>query len=298
MARVPRKNYSLMRAITRKGLETASVAAGRATSGLRILPSWFIVGGQRCGSSSLYEYMVAHPLIARSAVKEIHYYDNNYQRGASWYRAYFPTRLYARLTAMRLGREPLVGDATPYYMAHPHAPGRIAKEHPSAKILVVLRNPVDRAYSHFFHERGIGHEPLEIFEDALDREPERLKGQEERMLTDPKYYSFAHQNFSYVTRGCYAQQLERLFTLFPRGNVRVLSSGELSKDTARTMAGVFEFLGLPSNGQENFRHENARSYPPMNPDTWQRLQATFAPHNQRLFDLLGIDYGWNRIASR
>jgi hypothetical protein len=240
--------------------------------------------------------MVAHPLIPRSAVKEIHYYDNNFQRGNSWYRAYFPTRLYARLTAMRLGREPLAGDATPYYMVHPHAPGRIAKEYPTAKILVVLRNPVDRAYSHFFHERGIGHEPLTSFEEAIDREPERLKGEEERMLADPAYYSFAHQNFSYVSRGFYAEQLEHLFALFPRQNVKVLSSGELSKETACAMAGVFQFLGLPSSGQEKFRHENARGYPPMDAGIRQRLQAVFAPHNERLFGLLGVDYGWNRKA--
>jgi hypothetical protein len=293
MAQASRKNYSLVRAAARKGLAMASVAAGHATSGLRIEPSWFIVGGQRCGSSSLYEYMVAHSLIPRSGVKEIHYYDNNFQRGNSWYRAYFPTRFYARLTAMRLGREPLAGDATPYYMVHPHAMGRIAKEYPNAKILVALRNPVDRAYSHFFHERGIGHEPLGSFEEAIDREPERMKGELERMLADPEYYSFAHQNFSYVARGFYAEQLERLFALFPRRNVKVLSSGELSKETARTMAGVFEFLGLPSSGQEKFRRENARSYPPMDGRTRQRLQAIFAPHNERLFSLLGVDYGWN-----
>jgi len=295
MASAARKNYSLARAIMRKGLETASVAAGHASSSLRIAPSWFIVGGQRCGSSSLYEYMVAHPLITRSAVKEIHYYDNNFQRGDSWYRAYFPTRLYARLTAMRLGREPLAGDATPYYMAHPHALGRIAKEYPVAKILVVLRNPVDRAYSHYFHERGIGHEPLASFEEAIDREPERLKGEAERMAADPGYYSFAHQNFSYVTRGFYVQQLEHLFSLFPRQNVKILSSGELSKDTAGAMAGVFGFLGLPSNGQEKFRRENARSYPPLEAPMRRRLQGIFAPHNKRLFALLGVDYGWNKI---
>jgi hypothetical protein len=296
MAQGTRKDHSLVRASVRKGLELASVAAGHATSGLRIEPSWFIVGGQRCGSSSLYEYMVAHPLIPRSGVKEIHYYDNNFQRGDSWYRAFFPTRLYARLTAMRLGREPLAGDATPYYMVHPHALGRIAKTYPNARILVVLRNPVDRAYSHFFHERGIGHEPLASFEEAIDREPERLKGELERMLADPAYYSFAHQNFSYVARGYYDEQLEHLFALFPRENVKVLSSGELSKETARTMAGVFQFLGLPSSGQEKFRRENARSYPPMDASTRQRLQATFAPHNERLFAMLGVDYGWNRKA--
>ena len=283
---------------TKLGWVQARVAVGRVTSELRILPSWIVVGAQRSGTSSLYEYLVSHPLVLRAATEEIHYFDYNYHRGMKWYRGHFATRLHGRFIARGRRREPVTGEATPYYMAHPLALQRIAKDLPRVKILVVLRNPVERAYSHFNHERNLGREPLQSFEEALDREPERLKGEVERILArQPSYYSFAHQNFSYLTRGHYAQEMERIFELFPRQSVLVMSSERLSKEPAIVYAEVLAFLGLPQHTLRRFPRHSALRYPPMDPAVRARLQTIFAPENDRLFKLVNADFGWNQSVS-
>jgi hypothetical protein len=271
-------------AAAKAGVVRAQVLFGRATSHWRLLPSWIVVGAQRSSSSSVYKYLVSHPQVGQSVVKEIHYFDNNYHRGINWYLGHFPARQGNRIT----------GEATPYYIAHPLALQRIAKDLPEVKILLVLRNPVDRAYSHFIHQRALGREPYASFAEAIDHEAERIRGEAERMLADPTYYSFAHQNYSYVARGRYAEQIERLYQLFPRKRVMVFSSERLSQEPSVVYAEMLAFLGLPPFALQRFRHHNARSYAPMDPQVRSRLQEIFAPENERLFKLLGTDFGWNQ----
>ncbi|HKS71742.1 MAG TPA: sulfotransferase domain-containing protein [Terriglobales bacterium] len=276
----------------RLGWLRARVALGQATSEKRLVPSWIVVGAQRSGTSSLYEYLVAHPLVRRAATEEIHFFDNNYHRGMAWYRGHFATRMSGRFLSNGTA-EPVTGEATPYYLAHPLALQRIAKDLPKVKILIVLRNPVDRAFSHFNHERNLGREPLASFEEALDREPERLKGEVERIIAEqPSYYSYAHQNFSYVARGHYAEQISRVFDLFPRENVMVMSSERLTKEAAQVYAEILEFVGLPQHTLRRFPHYSALRYPPMSKAARERLQSIFAPGNDRLFQLLNSDFGW------
>lgn len=265
------------------GAVRVRVLFGQATSGLRILPNWIIVGAQRSSSSSLFKYLTAHPQVGAPCEKEVHYFDNNYHRGIHWYLGHFPTRNGNRIT----------GEASPYYMAHPWAPRRIAKDLPDVKILAVLRNPVDRAYSHFIHERALRREPYASFADALAHESERIAGEEEKMLADPSYYSYNHHNFSYVARGRYAEQIERLFDLFSRERVMVLSSERLSVEPAKVYAEILKFLGLPAYEPRQFVRHNERNYAPMDAQVHARLHDYFAPPNERLFNLLGTDFGWN-----
>ena len=295
VAEISRRMRSLAH---RLGWLKAQVAFGRLTSHVRILPSWIVVGAQRSGTSSLYEYLVSHPLVLRAAREEIHYFDNNYHRGIKWYGGHFATRISARFVARDEDCEAMTGEATPYYMAHPLALQRIAKNLPRVKVLVILRNPVDRAYSHFHHERNLGREPLQSFEDALDHEPQRLEGEVARILAEnSSYYSYAHQNFSYITRGYYAEQVARIFDLFPRHNVLVTSSERLSKEPAVVYAEILEFLGLPKYRLRRFPRYSALSYPPMRPDLRTRLQTIFAAENDRLFKLVKVNFGWNEAMS-
>ena len=156
-------------------------AVGSWTSGMRILPTFQVVGAQRSGTSSLYEYLVNHPLVGRSSVEEVHFFDSHFLRGLDWYQGHFPTRARAALTERRHGRAMIGGEATPYYMAHPLAIPRLAQTLPSSRLIVVLRDPVDRAYSHYQHEVALGAETLS-FAEALDREDERLAGEVEAFL--------------------------------------------------------------------------------------------------------------------
>lgn len=264
---------------------------GTATSAIRILPSFLVAGTQRSGSSSLYEYLVNHPAVGRSIIEEVHYFDWNYTRGMRWYRGHFPTSAKAAYLKLRSGSPAITGEATPYYIFHPLAPQRIANDLPDVKLLVTLRDPVDRAYSHYSHERTMGLEPLS-FDEALDQEELRLEGEVEKILKEPTYRGFNHQHFSYFSRGLYAGQLEHLYSLFPRERVFVVTSDELAKDPASAYARAIAFLGLPPHTLAKFPKHSTGSYAPMEQTARERLTARYAEPNQRLYRLLDVEPFW------
>jgi hypothetical protein len=257
------------------------------------MPDYLIVGSMRSGTSALYEYLVRHPHIARSTTEEVHYFTLNYHRGVDWYRGHFPTRLRQAYVRRRFGAKLVSGEATPYYMAHPHAPGRIAELLPAVKLIVVLRNPVDRAYSHYNYLRRVGVEPLTSFEEALEAEPERLAGEVDKMMADPSYKSRNHWHFSYAARGLYADQLKVLLQLFPREQILVLQAEQLLSDPSRNHAAALRHLGLGVITLPEYPRHNPMHYPAMNPDTRKRLIEQFEAPNNRLYKLLDRDFGWD-----
>ncbi|HVS85448.1 MAG TPA: sulfotransferase domain-containing protein [Gaiellaceae bacterium] len=263
----------------------ARLALRRATARARSLPDFLVIGAQRAGTSSLYNALVRHPLVVRAAVKEVQYFSLFSEKGDGWYRAHFPLR--ARL---RAGQR--TGEATPYYLFHPRAAERAAAVVPEARLVVLLRDPVERAISQYHFQRRLGFEPLETFEAALDAEEERLAPELPRVLDEPGFAGFAHQHFSYVSRGEYAEQLERWFAVFPRERFLILESGELWSDPAGSYAKTLAFLGLPPH-ELGYPHRNAGDYPEIDPAIRARLRDRFAPSNERLFDLLGRRFDWS-----
>jgi hypothetical protein len=284
-ARVPTN----LRASVAGGVE----AVGVSTNGLRTLPSFLIVGGQRCGTNSLYEYLAAHPAVGRALPgQEVHYFDTNFAEGLGWYRGHFPTRLWMRATEARAGCPAITGESSPYYMFHPLAPHRIATTLPDVRLLVLLRDPVDRAYSQFHHERSNGNETLE-FEAALDRETERLNGEVERIVADPGYRSFSHQHHSYAARGQYADQLDVLRSLFPAERISIMLSERLFEQPQQVEAEVLAFLGLPPRTSGVYARHNAGRYSEMPAALRQRLADRFADSNHRVAGILGFDPHWS-----
>jgi len=253
---------------------------GRATASARPLPNFLILGAQKAGTTALFSYLRAHPQITGPPWKEISYFDRHYARGTRWYRGQFPLR-----------RRPLVGEASPSYVFHPLAPARVASLVPNARLIVLVRNPVDRAYSHYQHEVALGREPLS-FEDALEREDERLRGEAERMLADPSYFSREWWDHTYVARGRYAEQLERWLQLFPRERLLVVPTDDLAAEPAKTYARVLDFLGASPHTLESYPRVFERSYEPMPPETRARLADYYAEPNARLYELLGRNFNW------
>jgi hypothetical protein len=184
-----------------------------------------------------------------------------------------------------------VGEASPSYLFHPLAPERVAELVPEAKLIALVRNPVDRAFSHYQHEVALGREPLS-FEDALDAEDERLRGEEERMRADPAYFSHAWWNYTYRARGRYAEQLERWLAVFPRDRLLVVPSEDLLLAPEGTHARVLDFLGVERHRLDSYPRVFEREYDPMKPETRSRLAEEFAEPNRRLYELLGRDLGW------
>jgi Sulfotransferase domain len=251
------------------------------TSFARALPDFLIIGAQKAGTTALYSYLRRHPQIGGPAWKEVSYFERHYGRGTAWYRGQFPFRSDGRIA----------GEASPGYLFHPLAPVRVKETVPDAKLIVLLRNPVDRALSHYHHEVALGREPLS-FEDAIAAEPERTRGEEERLVREPDYFSHAWWDYTYVARGRYAEQLERWFSVFPREQVLVLATEEMDAEPAQSYGRVLEFLGRPPHGLASFPRVYRQSYGEMRPETRRRLAAEFAEPNARLCELLGRDFGW------
>ena len=189
-------------------------AFGMATSRWRPLPDFLIIGAHRAGTTSLHDALFRHPCIVPNfprlqRIKGVRFFDEHFYRGTDWYRSHFATSASRRVLERLRGAPILAGEASPYYLFHPLAAERAFAVVPAAKLIVLLRDPVDRAYSHWRRERREGREPLERFEDAIAAEDGRLAGEVERIAASDRYYSYAHENFSYLTQGLYADGLQR-----------------------------------------------------------------------------------------
>lgn len=260
------------------------------TASLRLKPGFIMIGAQRCGTTSLFRALMDHPqVVAPTFHKGINYFDLNYHRGIRWYEGHFPVVEVARLRAARYG-PPLAFEASGYYMYHPFATERLARDLPGVKLVAMLRDPVERAYSAYKHESARGFEQ-ESFERALELEDDRLAGEIDRMRDDPAYESFSHRHHSYRHRGHYAEQLERVFALIPRSQVHVIDSAAFFSEPAAEYARLIAFLGLRPF-EPAFSRRNARMAGPMAEQTRQMLQEYFVPHNTRLAKLLGQLLRW------
>jgi hypothetical protein len=271
-------------------------AFGMLTAPLRPVPEFMIIGTKRGGTTSLFNYLLQHPDVVplypvMENRKGAHYFDTNYHKGSAWYRSHFPTVL-SRSVRARGDRGILAGEASPYYLFHPHAARRARRQVPNGKLIVLLRNPVDRAYSHFKERRRNGDETL-TFEEALEREPERLAGELARMERDPTYVSFAHEHFSYVSQGIYLPQLRAWLDHFPQDQFLILRSEDMFDDPPATFAAVLRFLGLPPIDLAHFQRFNYHTSEDVDSLTRERLAATFEPHNRSLEEFLGRDMKWD-----
>ena len=283
MVRLPAERIPTIPEPARAVVRNAVWTYGRATSWGRPLPDFLILGAQKAGTTALYAYLRRHPAITGPSWKEVSYFDRHYARGEAWYRGNFPNRARTR------GK--LVGEASPSYLFHPLGPRRVRELVPEARLVALVRNPIDRALSHYNHEVALGRESLS-FEEALAAEEERLRGEEERLVADPRYFSRAWWSHTYQARGRYADQLERWLELFPREQLLIVPSEELLAEPERAHARVLEFLGAPAHRLESYPRVFERQYEPMSPETRARLAEEFAGPNRRLYELLGRDLGW------
>jgi len=271
----------------------ASTAAfGRLTAPMRMTPSFVVAGAQRCGTTSLYKTLVDHPDVMSAGLhKGVHYFDTAYDRGPRWYRSHFPLELTARRREASTGIRPMTGEASPYYMFHPLVAERMAKDLPDVKVIVMLRDPVERAYSAFTHETARGFE-TETFERAVALEGERLAGVDEAFVSDPYHLSLAHQHNAYVARGYYVDQLIRLEKHLGRDRLHVVDSDDLFMDHAPTFEAVTRFLGLRSWQPDGFQKRNARPRRALEGTLREQLEDHFAPYDDRLAQWWGRTPSW------
>lgn len=271
-----------------------STSLGRLTANARMLPSFLICGGQRCGTTSLYRALAAHPVVLKAVWhKGVHYFDTSYHRGTNWYRAHFPLRRSACRVEEEHGVAAQTFESSPYYLYHPHAAARIARDLPEVKLIVLVRDPVERAFSQHAHEVARGFETEPDFAEALRLEPSRLRGQHERLLAHPHAYSFSHQHHAYRARGEYAGYLNATAAHVPRERILVLESERFFTEPRPSYDRVLDFLGLPHLGYPEFERHNARPRPaPMPGSVRADLAAHFAPHDAALREWLPGEPVW------
>jgi tetratricopeptide (TPR) repeat protein len=238
-------------------------------------PKFIIIGSQRCGTTSLYTYLAEHPQILTPIKKEMDFFSWHFQRGIDWYLAHFPP--------MPQGGEFVTGEASPSYFDFREAPERLYSACPEAKLIVLLRNPVDRAISHFYRLKGLNWESR-----SLDR---AISDEIERLNQNPEYI-IGPEPGNYLARGRYIEFIKNWLAFFPREQLLVLQSEDLYAGAADTVEQVLEFLDLPEYQLSEYQNANPGSYQRVNESVRELLSDYFKPYNQELEEYLGRRFDW------
>jgi hypothetical protein len=266
---------------------------GTLTSAGRLRPSFIIVGAQRAGTTTLYRVLSEHPSVARPTVsKGTGYFDVVYHRGLRWYLGHFPLRWPAR---RRHGSAVATFESSGYYLFHPLAASRMARDLPGVRVVVMVRDPVERAYSAHRHELARGYE-TEPFEVALELEAERTAGEVEKIIADPSYQSFEHRHHSYLARSRYSEQIDRFLDELGPDRVYVVDADAFFEQPQEEFERLGSWLGLPAWRPEQVEQWNARPRTPMPPELRERLERYFEPFDARLAEQMGRTPSWRRTA--
>ncbi|MDM8557430.1 sulfotransferase domain-containing protein [Candidatus Parabeggiatoa sp. HSG14] len=292
-----------------KNYQKSQLQIRQYTSSLRMLPHFIIFGVARGGTTSLYNYLTAHSNIASATLKEIGFFDYEFNKGINYYRTYFPSFI-----SKYFKKNFVTGEATPSYMHHPLVPSRIKETLPNVKLIALLRNPVERAYSHYYQAVRAGRETLP-FEVAIKHQiAERACFEEGNILGEAKHVRRIYHPHAYLSKGIYIDHLRRWLDVFPRQQILFLKSEELYTDPQTVLQNTLEFLELPQWTLAKYEKYNAygqhfalvnsaktnagkksdsKEYEKMDSAVRQQLVDYFKPYNEQLYELLGVDFDWD-----
>ena len=284
----------------------ARTAYGKVFGWAHVLPNAYIIGFGKCGTTSLYSYLVEHEQIYKSASKEVHYFDmySKYMQGHNWYRSNFPLTVQKIACERFKGKKFVSIDATPRYIMIPGALNRIKQATPNAKFIVMVRNPIDRAYSHYNANVKSDTFKMHDFGEEIERELQ-LEQSKRRMQTgkdaeaskeqDPWRDGITSYNMHrYARVGVYVRRLRHWLDEFPN-QVLVIDLDLLATDMQSTLDLVTDFLGIARCKFTDTRRFNVGAYQSkMDPKTRARLAEYYRKPNAELYKLLGRDFGWDK----
>ncbi|WP_251941485.1 sulfotransferase domain-containing protein [Salinibacter ruber] len=278
-------NYNYWRSIYHEYILKSNYKYIRKKTGhLRVLPNFMIVGTQKGGTTYLYKRLVQHPKVLSAEKKEIHYFDDYYNKSTNWYRSHFPTKM-----QMKINNQYITGEATPYYLYDKLSPKRIASIVPNVKIIILLRNPVKRAISHYWYEKkSLKNEHLPLME-ALKKEEERLARGRKKKEFENRYKSFEYKHFSYKHRGLYQEQIKRYKKYFSSSQLMFIKSERMFSDN-NYIQKIFGFLDLPRTyTSKKVVYKNSNNYPNVK-KAERYLKSYFQDKNTELKKIVGFDW--------
>ena len=262
----------------------------KITSENRIMPDFLIPGFPRCGTTSLFNYLIKHECILSPLAKEPSFFNSDFFRGLKWYKSFFPTKFEKKLMQKRFNSKILTGEATPMYIFDPKSPIRIKKILPNVKLIFLLRNPIERAFSHYSSIRKRGLESLS-FENAIKIEEERLEGEYEKMLENQNYYSKKFHFYGYLAGGHYYKLLKNWFTEFEKKQILIIKSENMFKNPSIELKKICSFLGISNINLDTYNQYNL-SESKLDQDNQKKLKEYFNPHNEELYKFLGSNFDW------
>jgi hypothetical protein len=259
------------------------------TSPARELPNFIIAGAVRCGTTSLYYNICEHSSVLPASYDEIGFFDSNYELGINWYKSMFPTKFKMKKIESKTGTC-ITGEDTPFYFWNKKAIKRIKKDIPKIKLIILLRNPINRAYSNYHLGVRLGSELLS-FEDSIKKEIELLEKNND--FESDKIEKFLRPR-SYIAKGLYYQQIKNWFDVFSKDQILVLNTEIFSEKSDQTLKQIFNFLNLPNEKIQKIKNKKVGNYQKMNENTRECLKNIFKPHNEKLFKILGTEFEWDK----
>lgn len=264
---------------------------------------FLVVGSQKAGTSSLFNFLSLHPQCGFGSTKEIHYFDTNYDKGETWYHNHFNR---TKTTAKKYF------EVTPSYIYFPWVPERISAYNNKIKLIVVLRDPIERAYSAWnmwriahrekkkFYLERFSVDPREHTKPYLDLfRKEDFPSFNETILDEIEAF-MQNEKYStpdFVKRGIYVQQFENFYKHFSCDQFLVINSQDLMSSKIKVLKKVEQFLGISSFDwyKKNLVNNHVRGYDSLiDVDSFSALQEFYKPYNEELFKLLDTDFGWNK----
>jgi hypothetical protein len=262
------------------------------TSSFRHLPHFLIIGTSKAGKHSVLSYLNQHPDIKAGTKHNVgvYYFDTTFEyKSLSWYKSHFPSKF---------SKFKIIGEASGTYLNHPLAPERVKKILPRIKLVNFFRNPVDRAYSAYNHSSKLRWEHSS-FDVAIESEIERInimKDNPESIINNMAPVNYLQ--FSYLRHGHYASNLENWFNHFKKNQFMHFSTEDLDQNYNEIMNSLFVFFNLPEINLKKEERKNIGigrgKYPPMNEKTRDFLIDYYKPHNEKLYNLIGKKFDWDK----
>ena len=260
------------------------------TGSIRVLPDFLVIGAKRCGTTSLFYHLPEHPCISKSPHDNMGFFNDNFHLGVNWYKSFFPTIFTRNKIKSEFGNF-LAFDVTTTYMEEESTANNVYQIKPNMKIIVILRNPVDRAYSQY-HLSLREKAEKRSFEDAMEENMNELnKESHERYEIKPK---FSVEENNYLKKSLYAQQLRHWLNIFPMESMLILSTEEFESNQQVIYNKIFEFLNISQFEVKNTEKMEKGSYPQMKSETRSLLLDYFRSHNNELFKLINKKFDWEK----